>query len=155
MSMREAGNVKRRRVVGAKKRTDPGDKLSLPSGATGEHYLQFINDIMDIMDEFLEMKGCSIVMDNASIHMPDMIDPVVLNRGYVPVHLPPCSPELNLIEKFWSILKGKVKRTMLKDVETLTTRIIEASEAVPVEHIRNTIRHSANQFDKCRNKVAI
>lgn len=62
--------------------------------------------------------------------MPDMIGPVVLNRGYVPVHLPPCSPELNLIEQFWPILKGKVKRTMLKDVETLTTKIIEASDCI-------------------------
>lgn len=32
-------------------------KRFVPSGATGEHYLQFINDTIDIMDKFLEMKG--------------------------------------------------------------------------------------------------
>lgn len=39
--------------------------------------------------------------------------------------------------------------------ESLTTRIIEASEAVPVEHLRGFIQHSVNQFDNCLNKVAI
>ncbi|GAA5806541.1 hypothetical protein HPULCUR_012077 [Helicostylum pulchrum] len=80
---------------------------------------------MDIMDEFPEMRGCFIVMDNAPVHIPE------------------------------AIVKGKVKRSKLSDVESLTTRIIEASEAVPVEHLRVIIQHSVNQFGNCLNKVAI
>ncbi|KAI8880092.1 hypothetical protein K501DRAFT_192109 [Backusella circina FSU 941] len=94
-------------------------------------------------------------MNNAPIRAPGLIDHVILNRGYRPVYLPPYSPELNPIEQFWAILKGNVKRDKLKNVETLTSRIIEASEAVPVEHIKNIIQHSINQFDNCRNKVSI
>lgn len=94
-------------------------------------------------------------MDNAPIYAPGLIDHVILNRGYRPVYLPPYSPELNPIEQFWAILKGNVKRDKPKDVETLISRIIEASEAVPVEYTKNTIQHSVNQFDNCRNKVAI
>lgn len=155
LSMREAGNVKKRKVVGATKRKTPEDRLSVPKGTTGGHYLQFLNDTMDIMDEFSEMKGYFIVMDNAPIHIPEIIDPVIIKRGYNPVYLPPYSPELNPIEQFWAIVKGKVKRNKLSDVESLTTRIIEASEAVPVEHLRGFIQHSVNQFDNCLNKVAI
>lgn len=110
---------------------------------------------MDIMDDFPEMKDYFIVMDNAPIHVPQIIDPVIISRGYTPVYLPPYSPELNPIEQFWVIVKGKVKRNKLSDVESLTTRIIEASDAVPVEHIRAFIQHSVNQFDNCLNKVAI
>lgn len=55
------------------------------------------------------MKGYFIVMDNAPIHAPDMIDPVIEKRGCTPVYLPPYSPELNPIEQFWAIIKGKVK----------------------------------------------
>ncbi|KAG0733034.1 hypothetical protein G6F57_019332 [Rhizopus arrhizus] len=73
------------------------------------------------------MKGYFIVMDNAPIHIP----------------------------QFWAIVKGKVKRNKLTDLESLTTRMIEASEAVPVEHLRAFIQHSVNQFDNCLNKVAI
>ncbi|KAG0786612.1 hypothetical protein G6F62_008901 [Rhizopus arrhizus] len=155
VKLRESGNIKKRKVVGATKRKAPEDQLSVPKGTTGEHYLQFINDTMDIMDEFPEMKGYFIIMDNAPIHVPEMIDPIIMKRGYTPVYLPPYSPELNPIEQFWAVIKAKVKRGKLSDVETLTTRIIEASEAVPIVHLQNIIQHSVNQFEKCRNKIPI
>ncbi|KAG1138408.1 hypothetical protein G6F37_010537 [Rhizopus arrhizus] len=60
----------------------PEDKLSVPKSTTGEHYLQFISDTMDIMDEFPEMRGYFIIMDNAPIHVPEMIDPVIMKQGY-------------------------------------------------------------------------
>lgn len=44
VSMREPGSVKRRKVVGATKRKAPGDKLSMPKGTTGAHYMHFIID---------------------------------------------------------------------------------------------------------------
>ncbi|KAI7898815.1 uncharacterized protein BX663DRAFT_555533 [Cokeromyces recurvatus] len=101
----------------------PEDKLTIPSGATGDHYLLFLNDTMDIIDEFPEMKGFFIVMDNAPIHVPAMFNPVI------------------------AILKGKVKRSKLNDVEPFTSRIIEASEEVPVEHLRNIIQHSLGVWE--------
>ncbi|KAG2192802.1 hypothetical protein INT47_005349 [Mucor saturninus] len=122
---------------------------------TGGHYLQFLSDTMDIMDEFPEMKGYFIIMDNAPIYVPGVIDPVIVKRGYTPVYLPPYSPELNPIEQLWAIVKGKVKRNKLSDVESLTTRIIEAGESVPVEHLVAFIQHSVNQFDNCLKKIPI
>lgn len=109
LSLRESGNIKKRKVVGAAKRKAPEERLIVPKGTTGEHYLQLISDTMEIMDEFSEMKGYFIVMDNAPIHALDMIDPVIEKRGCTPVYLPPYSPELNPIEQFWAIIKGKVK----------------------------------------------
>ncbi|KAG2197596.1 hypothetical protein INT47_006659 [Mucor saturninus] len=117
----------------------------------GKHYLQFISDTMNIMDEFSEMKGYFIIMDNAPIHVPEIIDPIIMQRGYTSVYLPPYSPELKLIAQFWSIIKAKLRRTKLSDIETLITRIIEASEAVPIVHLENIIQHSVNQFEKCQN----
>jgi hypothetical protein len=34
------------------------------------------------MDEFPEMRGYFIIMDNAPIHVPEMIDPVIMKQGY-------------------------------------------------------------------------
>ncbi|KAG1046942.1 hypothetical protein G6F43_010590 [Rhizopus delemar] len=155
MKLRESGNLKRRKVVGATKRKAPEDQLSVPKGTIGEHYLQFISDTMDIMDEFSEMKDYFIIMDNAPIHVPEIIDPIIIQRGYTPVYLPPYSPELNLIEQFWSIIKTKVRRTKLSDIETLTARIVETSEAVPIVHLENIIQHSVNQFEKCQSKMPL
>ncbi|KAI8877787.1 hypothetical protein K501DRAFT_157467, partial [Backusella circina FSU 941] len=53
----------RRKVVGATKRKTPGDRLSTPKGTTGSHYLQFLNDTMNMMDTFPEIKGHLIIMD--------------------------------------------------------------------------------------------
>lgn len=153
--MREFGNIKRRKVVGAAKRKALQDNLSIPKGTTGGHYLQFLSDTMDIMNEFPEMKGYLIIMDNAPIHVPGVINPVIVKRGHTPVCLPPYSPELNPIEQFWAIVKGKVKRNKLSDVESLTTHITEAGESVPVEHLTSFIQHSVNQFDNCLNKIPI
>ena len=98
VSMRQPGNIKRRKVVGATKRKAPGNKLSSPTGITGSHYMHFIVDTMDIMDTFPDMKGFYIVMDNALIHVPAVINPLIEKRGYIPVYLSPYSPELNPIE---------------------------------------------------------
>ncbi|KAG2209301.1 hypothetical protein INT46_003970 [Mucor plumbeus] len=152
VSMREPGNVKRRKVAGATKRKAPSDKISMPKGTTGAHYMHFIIDTMDIMDTFPEMQGFHIVMDNAPIHIPSVIGPLIEKRGYIPVYLPPYSPELNPIENFWSVVKSKVKRHSLKNTETLTSRIVESCEEVPLHHLQNFIQHSVKQFDKCLNK---
>ncbi|EIE78639.1 hypothetical protein RO3G_03343 [Rhizopus delemar RA 99-880] len=37
-------------------------------GTTAGHYVKSISDTLDIMDEFPNMKGFHIVMDNAPIH---------------------------------------------------------------------------------------
>ncbi|KAG1056438.1 hypothetical protein G6F43_001683 [Rhizopus delemar] len=55
LTMRESGNIKRRKVVGATKRKAPEDKISVPKGTTSGHYTKFINDTIDIMGEFPEM----------------------------------------------------------------------------------------------------
>jgi transposase len=49
------------------------------------------------MDEF-NMKECHIVMDNIPIHSPETVDPIILERNYISVYLPPYSLELNPIK---------------------------------------------------------
>lgn len=44
------------------------DGKSAPKGTTSAHYIKFINEMLDIMDEIGDMKGCYIVMDNCNIH---------------------------------------------------------------------------------------
>ncbi|KAG2220199.1 hypothetical protein INT45_005372 [Circinella minor] len=45
------------------------------------------------------------------------------------------SPELNPIEHFWAIVKGKVRRSQFGNTEDLKTRITEACEQVPRNHL--------------------
>ncbi|KAI8878242.1 hypothetical protein K501DRAFT_277712 [Backusella circina FSU 941] len=96
--------------------------------------------------------GFHIIMDNAPIHSPDSIDPIIKEKGYIPVYLLPYSLDLNPIEMFWKALKDIVKRGKRNDVDTLTSRVIEGSEDVSIEHLQNFIQHSIDIFPKCLNK---
>ncbi|KAG2193770.1 hypothetical protein INT47_006052 [Mucor saturninus] len=77
----------------------PSDKISMPKRTTGAHYMHLIIDTMDIMNTFPEMQGFHIVMDNAPIHIPGVIDPLIEKCSYIPVYLPPYLPELNPLKK--------------------------------------------------------
>jgi transposase len=101
------------------------------------------------------MRGFYFIMDNAPIHkqIEDMLNE--RNRGYKCVFLPPYSPELNPIEQFWALVKRKVRHEKLRDTETLQDRIVDAANEVPIEHLRNIIQHSKNQFDNCLNHIPI
>lgn len=62
------------------------------------------------MDRHQEFKGHNPIMDNAPIHTPYNIKRFIETHNYRCVYLPPYSPELNPIEKFWYVVKSKLKR---------------------------------------------
>ncbi len=58
--------------------------------------------------------GQVVVMDNASFHKSARIQQLIEQAGCELLFLPPYSPDLNKIEKFWARLKhylGKTLRT--------------------------------------------
>ena len=57
-------------------------------------------------------RGQVIVMDNASFHKSEKTRSIIENMGCFLLFLPPYSPDLNPIEKFWANLKAKIKRTI-------------------------------------------
>lgn len=89
---------------------------------------------------------------NVPIHSSDAFDPIILEREYIPLFVPLYLPELNPIETFWKVLKGRVRRDESTDTETLFSRLTEGSEDVPVEHIQNSVQYSINVFPRCLNK---
>ncbi|CEP09100.1 hypothetical protein [Parasitella parasitica] len=57
---------------------------AIPKGTTAGNFVQFISEI----HSFPSMKGFHVVMGNALIHSRDAIDPIILERVYIPVYLP-------------------------------------------------------------------
>jgi transposase len=53
-----------------------------------------------------------IVMDNATFHRKRKLCSLAQSKGYEIIFLPPYSPELNLIENFWSWLKRRLKKVI-------------------------------------------
>ncbi len=57
-------------------------------------------------------KETVIVMDNASFHSKKRLSSVAQNAGCKLIFLPPYSPELNPIEKFWAWLKRFLRKIL-------------------------------------------
>lgn len=69
-------------------------------------------------------QGSVIVMDNAAFHRKQRLLSITEENGYRLVFLPPYSPELNPIEKFWGWLKRKLRK-ILPFFETFDDALIE------------------------------
>jgi transposase len=54
--------------------------------------------------------GSVIVLDNASFHKSEQTRHLAEHCGCQLLYLPPCSPDLNPIEKLWANLKGRWRK---------------------------------------------
>ena len=64
-------------------------------------------------------------MDNASFHKSELTKTVIEKAGCQLLFLPPYSPDLNPIEKFWANLKAKIKK-IISRFSTLAEAVDEA-----------------------------
>ncbi|KAG1460631.1 hypothetical protein G6F46_005473 [Rhizopus delemar] len=124
-------------------------------GTVTGHYFNFISSVLDVMDRHEQFHGHYLVMDNVLIHTHEDIQKHIESRGYGYMYLPPYSPELNPIEQFWSVCKSKLKRELLLDEETLTTRIADACNRALYSDLQGFCRYSASKFDDCLNRKPI
>jgi len=56
--------------------------------------------------------GYTIVMDNAAFHKSEKTKTLIENAGCKLLFLPPYSPDLNPIEKFWANLKARIRKSI-------------------------------------------
>jgi transposase len=62
--------------------------------------------------------GQVVVMDNASFHKSQRTQDLIEQAGCTLLFLPPYSPDLNKIEKFWALLKHHLRK-ILTEFDTL------------------------------------
>lgn len=73
--------------------------------------------------------GQVVVMDNASFHKASAIRDHIEQAGCILLFLPPYSPDLNKIEKFWARLKHYLRKT-LKQFQQLWDAVDHAFRAL-------------------------
>lgn len=142
--------------VGKKRKLGNGKtQKPKPKGTITDHYLRFLSDTLDILDDYEYMQSSYIIMDNPPIHKRANIQEMIANRGYKCVYLPPYSHGLNPIEQFWSAVKSKLKRHQILEEETLPDRITEVCSQVPQIHLYGFGKHPHSRLEDCLNKKAI
>ena len=67
--------------------------------------------------------GRYVVMDNAAFHKSQKTKDLIESAGCKVIFLPPYSPDLNPIEKFWANMKQAIKH-ILQSFDTLYDAIV-------------------------------
>lgn len=74
-------------------------------------------------------KNSLVVLDNASFHKSEKTKEIVEKFSCRLLFLPPYSPDLNPIEKFWASLKAKIKK-IVDGIKSLSTCVEIAFQTI-------------------------
>ena len=80
-----------------------------------ELFLHYLEDVL--LPQLAS--GKTLIMDNASFHKSLKIKELIERFGCKVLFLSPYSPDLNPIERCWSIVKNKIKTLLRKGSETV------------------------------------
>lgn len=86
-------------------------------------------------------KDAYVVMDNAKIHLGEMVREVIEEAGASLIYLPPYSPEFSPIENFWSKVKAILRKLKARNYKDLIEAITKAILEVTQQDIRNWFTH--------------
>ena len=75
--------------------------------------------LQDLKQKDDQNKHYLLILDNASIHKGSIIDDLAARYQTRVVYLPAYSPDLNPIERAWSVLKSKVRHMVAQSNKTL------------------------------------
>ena len=102
-----------------------GNEILAPFGYTGTCDAKLFNFWLESMLIPNLKPGQIIIMDNASIHKSETTKKLIKKAGCTLIFLPPYSPDLNPIERFWAKLKKKL-RYIMHHFETFENAIVMA-----------------------------
>ncbi|QIO08976.1 IS630 family transposase [Acinetobacter lanii] len=74
--------------------------------------------LQDLKQKDDQTKSYLLILDNASIHKGRVIDDLAARYQIRIVYLPAYSPDLNPIERAWSVLKSKVRHMVAQNNKT-------------------------------------
>ncbi len=86
-------------------------------------------------------KGACVIMDNAKIHLGEMVREVIEKAGASLMYLHPYSPEFSPIENFWSKVKAILRKIKARNYKDLIDAITFAMLQVTQKDIRNWFAH--------------
>lgn len=87
-------------------------------------------------------RGQVVVIDNLGAHKGERVRELIEERGRKLLHLPPYSPDYNLIEEAFSKIKGLMRKAEARTRETLPEAMGTAISAVSTLDARGFFEHS-------------
>jgi len=91
-----------------------------------------------------------IILDNASYQKCNLVKNMAVKLGINLVFIPPYSPNLNLIERFWKFTKSKLRTKYYTDFNEFSSRIdaiTDSSDGVHKKEVDKLITEKVQLFD--------
>ena len=86
-------------------------------------------------------QGACVVMDNACIHLGEMVRRFIESKGASLIYLPPYSPDFSPIENCWSKIKEGLRRDKPRTYPQLVEAFGENLSQVTLSDIKNWFTH--------------
>lgn len=86
-------------------------------------------------------ENACVVLDNARVHLGEMVKEAIEKKGAKLIYLSPYSPEFSPIENFWSKVKAILRKLKARTYKDLIDGIVDAMAQVTQQDIRNWFTH--------------
>jgi transposase len=136
----DANRGKRLNVIGAMLSTGELFSVALWQTTNSLIFTGFLGLLLNYVG-----KPLTVILDNASFHKGKAVQPllkVLAQKGLTLYFLPPYSPELNRIEKFWHKMKYELMEFKTRNVKTLEEDVCKILDGF-WEGLRNDFLMSA------------
>ncbi|KAL4465718.1 hypothetical protein ABPG72_015119 [Tetrahymena utriculariae] len=137
----EQNKTKSYTLIGALDSTGFLGYMIAEKGAQQEQFMGFIAELIKHLDQKGELRNSVFIMDNATIHNSILIEKTILK--HIPhLFLAPYSPQMNPIEKLWFILKSRVSKKRIRDLNSLLRIIFTTAQSIDAETCSKIVRFS-------------
>jgi transposase len=89
-------------------------------------------------------KGQVLLLDNLSSHKGELIENILSEKGIKVIYFPAYSPNLNPIEKYWSILKSYLRKWCGRTKKEVQENLTKAIKIIEQSCIINLFKSSWN-----------
>lgn len=100
------------------------------------------SDFASFIESLPFERGAALLLDNASLHKTVQVKAAFESKGYLPVFIPPYSPEFNPIELMFGIIKTKYYASRYTDGYEIQQSIVTSLESSTTTlAVRNCFKH--------------
>lgn len=114
----------------------PGPLIPIFDTLTGNDYAQILLDNIPQVKALLNLQSAKIIEDGPRVHTTQRVLEAKQELHLTDLDLPGYSPDLNIIENLWSLLKTRIADRAPQSLDEITNIAVEEWANITVEEIR-------------------